>query len=877
MVSGQADANEWSIPLNLSQSGTATRPTVVMDASQQLHVLWQDSLDNFFVYTQGSGDQWSQPIAVELPFGTRAGFPDLSEDDPTPLFTPKLVADASGLIHAFWLGDAGELVYSRVQAETFTDFTTWTPRQILAADVVGTAVMVGVNGRFHLTYITTVNRPESPAGLYYRQSDDGGNSWSEPVQLYQSSYFRLLTPDNVQLQMSQDAQIIYVGWDERPRERVFLVRSVDDGANWEMANEIDRRQEGDSLESVGPSNLQIGTQGGQVHLTWQAGHEGISCVQYHQWSGDGGSTWQTSEPLLTAFTICPESTQFLASATNLFLLAQVDANTYLLVWDGDKWLAPQLQPELTDFIDADVFRQVDYTCGQTAFVDGEQLFVLSCGAGMGQDIWLITRSLTTLVEAVRMTPVWSTPAPLPGEAQLILSPALVADQENYLHMFWRQAEATAQSITNENTFYYARWNGIDWTRPTGVLSSPHGEADYLSLAIDHSDNLLAAWSSGTTGEIYFSRVTADQALIASAWSSPVSLPVPRMAAAAPSLVVEANGMIHVAYTLPFNEDRGVYIVTSEDGGSSWSEPNQVFDGVEAGWESLDQPKLTVTDEAKWHLLWLRRPLGKAQATLYYAYSHDKGQSWSEPEQVHSTSQQTASVIWYQIVGVGDRTIHRSWQEQGNGRSSLWHQQSLDNGLSWSSANRLFEGTAVASAQMTLDIIGEVYLIAAVQASEAVNGSDVPTLQQWLWQDERWQPEQVLDLRSLPAMRTDLLAATTTGDGRLAVAYVAQAEDEASPELLFFTNRTLALPEVTATPLPTLTPTPSPTSTAMPTSTPEPTAAVEFPTQATSDGFSLPFIGTVSGNGIVIVGAMLAIIPVGLVTVLVLVLRTRSNR
>ena len=51
-VAGQAD-DEWTAPLNISQSGTATKPYIVMDADQQLHVLWQDTLDGSFFYTKG--------------------------------------------------------------------------------------------------------------------------------------------------------------------------------------------------------------------------------------------------------------------------------------------------------------------------------------------------------------------------------------------------------------------------------------------------------------------------------------------------------------------------------------------------------------------------------------------------------------------------------------------------------------------------------------------------------------------------------------------------------------------------------------------------------------------------------------------------------
>jgi hypothetical protein len=333
-----------------------------------------------------------------------------------------LVADAAGLIHAFWLDGEAKLFYSRTQAETFTNFATWTPGQILAENVMGIATMVGVNGRLHLTYMTSTNTPETSAGLYYRQSDDRGDTWSGATQLYQSAYFRLLTPALAHLQMIQDDQKVYVVWDDHPFERIFLIRSLNDGTSWDTPNEIDRRREGDGLEAVGPTNIQISSRNGQVHLTWRAGHEGINCAQYHQWSDDSGLTWQTSQTLMTAFPVCPEDAQFLAGSTNLFLRIKAEGNDYLLVWDEDEWLEPQVQAELTTFIDEDTFSPVSYSCGQTLFTKDDQLFAVSCGVGSGQDIWLTTRPLTSFVEGLRVTPIWSTPMSLADEAEFVLSP-----------------------------------------------------------------------------------------------------------------------------------------------------------------------------------------------------------------------------------------------------------------------------------------------------------------------------------------------------------------------------------------------------------------------------------------------------------------------
>lgn len=813
-------------------------------------------------------------MPVELPFGTRSYFPQLNPNDETPLFAPQLVADNAGFIHAFWLGEDAEILHSSVPAGSFADFNSWELPVILGQNVVKFEVLVGENGRLNLAYITNIDTPDASAGLYYRRSDDGTETWSEPVQLYQSSYFRLLTPDNAHLMISQDSSDLYISWDNRPRERVYLIHSQNGGSVWGPAEEIDRRQENDNSDNISPRNILVANNDGIVHLTWQAGHEGVVCTQIHQWSNDEGATWQTSINYLDTIQNCPSNVQFLNSDAGLFLMVATPEVKNLLLWAESQWSDPLLQPELTTSIDEEVFRSVNYTCGQTLSVTGDRLLAVSCGQGAGQDIWFTSRSLTSLVESTQATNIWSAAAELDAEAVSISSPSLLADGENDLHLFWTQVNESEIG----SAIYYSIWDGLNWSRSINILTSPNGEAFQPSVALSPFGNFLAVWSDGTVGEIYFSRVGTGQALISSAWSDPIPLPTVRSAASAPSITVDKDGNFHVVYAIPLNENRGIYIVNSEDRGATWSDPTLVFDAVASEWDMVDQPKLYLAEDGSRHLLFLRQPLTggiRNGALLYYSRSQNGEIGWSEPEQVHSPSQQTASIVWQQIVGQGERVVHRSWQEQMNGRTGLWHQISIDNGLTWNQPARLHEVDNPGSAQMTIDMSGQAYMVSA-QTELNINDNLYGVLEQWVWQGDHWQIEEGLELPGLPVLRASNLASAATGDGRLAVVYTGQSEDEIVPELLSFTNRALPVSDVAPTPLPTLTPTPEPTGTPTPIATPEPTPEIVFPVDSGSGPPTIPILGTLSGNNILIVGAILAIIPVGLVIVLVLLRRARSN-
>ncbi|MGB5844109.1 MAG: hypothetical protein WBG94_06675, partial [Anaerolineales bacterium] len=84
-VKAQSTVN-WSDPTNLSQSGSASEPVMVVDGEGVFHVLWLDEFAGL-VYSSGDGIEWSDPLPVTLP----------SRDA-----VPYLIADTNGYIHAFW-------------------------------------------------------------------------------------------------------------------------------------------------------------------------------------------------------------------------------------------------------------------------------------------------------------------------------------------------------------------------------------------------------------------------------------------------------------------------------------------------------------------------------------------------------------------------------------------------------------------------------------------------------------------------------------------------------------------------------------------------------------------------------------------------------
>ncbi|MEJ2353901.1 MAG: hypothetical protein P8Y03_29355, partial [Anaerolineales bacterium] len=109
----QTANDPWSEPINISHSGAATDPVMVVDSTGTFHLIWLDKFSGP-MYTKGDGNNWDSPVPVQLPFNS------LDPGSQTPvMLAPVLLSDSSGDIHAFWKDDKYRLFYSHISASGF--------------------------------------------------------------------------------------------------------------------------------------------------------------------------------------------------------------------------------------------------------------------------------------------------------------------------------------------------------------------------------------------------------------------------------------------------------------------------------------------------------------------------------------------------------------------------------------------------------------------------------------------------------------------------------------------------------------------------------------------------------------------------------------
>ena len=333
--------------------------------------------------------------------------------------------------------------------------------------------------------------------------------------------------------------------------------------------------------------------------------------------------------------------------------------------------------------------------------------------------------------------------------------------------------------------------------PESVLLSPTGKASQPDAAVNSKGSLMVVWSGGQAGEIYFSQAEAARAGVADAWASPVRLPSPQPVGSSPDILIGPDNKIYVVYAIPLNEERGIYLTISDDDGASWSTPVRVFDAVAAGWEMVDSPKLALTGNGHLHVLWTRYslPSGPGPMSMYYSRSEDGGQSWSNPETVVDKP-----VGWSSLAGVSKQTVHRVWQELGSGGTTIWHEQSNDDGATWvRTAPVSVFGDIVNQPSLTWDSAGRLDLMQIVSRGESNF-----ILQHFLYDGSTWSSEQSLNLNSLSLNSLGSLVADVSSKGNLVILFTGLSGDVSAgteQDDLIFTRRSMDLPQGEATPAP----------------------------------------------------------------------------
>mgnify|MGYP000979811640 FL=1 len=844
----QADDELWSQSVNLSQSGAAESPLLVVGPEQQIQAFWWDRFDGLTTAHALAGG-WSDPAPAPIQIDV-----DAADLLPATAITamPQIVG-VGETAFAVWLGAPDRetglrpLLYSRLSLGT----TVWTTPETLARSAVAWKMTSDAQGVLHLVYCQTSQSDVFPAGIYYIRSTDSGITWSERTALYTSLYARLWTADTAHLSLVTDTSgNVVLGWDDPRQESAFYTLSTDAGLSWSEPAAVG---DGDVV-GLHPRfvALPVGARGGEKTLLamfWEPAGVAFTCVWQQQQSEDGGRTWSAASRVFEDLTSCPVQIATAQTPTGLLLLMRGEDTGSLSVtaWNGAQWSALKRLS----------FSFEDFQTGETIYLKALQANVTPDGAlvvvGQGQDndIWVLEGQVDTVEWVFAPPSLWSSPTVV---SEGMLNPGLPAaaiDTEGNVHLMWTAVPSAGQS---GSALYHSRWDKTSWSRPVAVLGSDEGVAQALTLVFAEPF-LHAVWSGGPAGAVFYSRSYSDDAYTTSGWSTPLMLDEIAVGGS-PVLTVDLLGRLHVVYAVPFNEGRGIYYTRSDDDGESWQEVVRVFDAVTEDWTSVNHPAVTVDERGTIHVVWVRASLPDQEVSqsVYYAQSMDHGETWTDAillaDGAYDWPQVGANFAGQVVVMLQDLT-----------RNIAEYRSSSDYGLTWGYLSQVPGLQAlVGRAVLLQDRSGRLHIAALdTQASSGV------TLHHLIYAEGQWSGPDSVALTGVDAPVDGMVLAVAGELGVVdGVGLGSRRGDDGLTPVIWHTRRTIesqAPFEPDFAPAPTPTPIPGPT----PTPTPTPRPVVDpYPSQPSAPVLAL---GPISMPVLALGGIGIALLLVSVIVII----------
>jgi len=759
----RAESDPWTPPVNISESSSTTDPVIVADGSNNVHVVWSDEYAGS-VYAHFSDGAWSIPTAVKFPFDG---------------YFPVLIG-AGDTIHAFWINTQknNSLLHSHALASGFGTRNAWSAPVVISKYVGGFAAEPQKDGHINLAYIFTGEEADRPAGIYYARLGAGGKSWSKPVPLFTSRYYRPVTQKTghvgISSALENGAETIYVTWDNRAVKRVYLSKSIDQGVTWSPPFEVDGPTA--SMSSNEPFNLQVqASPPDNVLLVWQSNlQSGVNCTQYYQSSQDGGQTWSDRGKMMEGLVGCAQEIKFFPLPDGVLSQIIFQDEVYLAAWDGSRWSQPEAQSTLYSFTDPATDEAVRFRCRQSALDASNQLYVVGCDEIGSMDIWATSREVGPMRDWFSQSSTWNEPQ-LIGKGQAVIQNLKgLMDSMGRFHILW-VADDLQQTTAVNGSLYYTVWDNGAIAIPSKILTSPGRDFDRFSADLDNSRNrLLLTWNDRNTGEIFFSWADIAKAGSKFEWAEPVSVPIVTPFGQSPAVLAGKDGRVYIAYAVPINERRGIYLTYSEDGGVTWSESTRVFDASAANWEIVERPRIDQNRDGTLHLVWSQERYTSADLLPgeYYARSTDHGNTWTEAQLF---VENLADPAWLSAVGAQD--VFRFWLVPNGDQKSLLNEISNNAGESWNPAENL---TGIGETPLMLDLsVGPQDALNLVQVVE--KNEDEFILKPQVWAGETWRSIESRTLQDGLIQDMTALSCGVTPNGQLVAVYAFTQIDQTKPE------------------------------------------------------------------------------------------------
>jgi hypothetical protein len=271
---------------------------------------------------------------------------------------------------------------------------------------------------------------------------------------------------------------------------------------------------------------------------------------------------------------------------------------------------------------------------------------------------------------------WENPINLSASNADSNTPSVAADRSGVVHVVWADFFDDGSSYIT-----YTHLKNGSWSPANEIMTSPNaGQVYYPSLAADSLGNLHLVWSDTLT--IYYSRSFSSLASSSQNWTTPQSLEYKQNNVTTPDLIVDSRNVLHVVYAISIGDASGIYYVYSDDQGDHWSEPAIVYKNFRSD-RMVDSPRIAAGPEGSLHVVWTEYNFPDTFPAIGIRYTHRlPGEtSWGNMISLADGPYRDSAIAVRNNV-----EVHVVWSGTQPDRFKF-HRQSLDDGKTWRDSYR----------------------------------------------------------------------------------------------------------------------------------------------------------------------------------------------
>jgi hypothetical protein len=532
--------------------------------------------------------------------------------------------------------------------------------------------------------------PRIGSDIYFARSEDGGDSWIEPINNPINDVFSEFRygPD-----VATDGTNVYVAWLDfrrNPNADVFFSKSADNGDNWSPNTRLTDYDLPGNITAPSVTSAQ-----GNVYVSWADGRREGSIYDIHlNRSLDGGDTWPWSNQMIN-------SDPFGAQNTESCVVTNSTGQGVYMVWQDDRWNTGSFDMDIyfdrssdygATWLASDI--QVDDTPNggdsyypQISVQDGtsdDSLYVVWADYRNGIDNDIYYSNSTDSGDT------WSSPNERVDDT----------DMNYYQNDDSSDQRYPAVAVNTTGDIAYAVWyddrdgtNDIWFSKSdvgSGFWLTPNVNVDHSgydnnyqmmpSLATDNTGRIHAVWADDREGDwdIFYSNSTDNGV----SWSPDTKVNKGDLEAYRGNATIaidRSNNNIYIAWESAVSGDLDIYLANSTDGGLTFSNEIRVNDDTD-----MDQsvPDIAVDhSNQNVYVVWMDQDA--TSTGIRCAQSTDYGESFGASVLVNDSS--GLPIIRYTPSIAVDSTNHNIyvvWSEASPPRVLIMFARSTDLGISF---------------------------------------------------------------------------------------------------------------------------------------------------------------------------------------------------